>query len=76
MHLKNLKVIFPNFKEFNDKYKIDNIAMSNIEIEDLGRNIGLTSIEVVMRGQAPKTLQMKKIFFLSIYTLLMVHIGF
>ena len=67
-------MIFPTFKEINNKNNIDNIAMSNIEIEDLGRNISLTSIEVVMRDQAPKTLRMKEILLLSIYTLLMVHI--
>ena len=68
-------MIFPTFKEFNNKNNIDNVAMSNIEIEDLGRKISLTSKEVVKRDQALKILLMKKIFLLSIYTLLMVHIG-
>ena len=40
------------FKEFNNKFNIDNKAMSNIEIENIGRDVSLIPIEIVMRDQA------------------------
>ena len=43
--------IFSTFEEFNNKYiLIDNKAMSNIEIENIGRDISLIPIEMVMRS--------------------------
>ena len=39
------------FGEFNNKFGIDNKAMSNIRIEDIGKHISLTSIEILMRNQ-------------------------
>ena len=40
------------FEEFkNNKFNIDNIAMSNDRREDIGKDISLTPIEIVMRGQ-------------------------
>ena len=39
------------FEEFNNKFNIDNSAMSNIRIKDIGKDISLTPIEIVMRDQ-------------------------
>ena len=41
------------FEEFNNKFDIDNSAMSNIRIKDIGKDISLTPIEIVMRDQTP-----------------------
>ena len=37
------------FEEFNNKFNIDNSAMSDIRIKDIGKDISLTPIEIVMR---------------------------
>ena len=37
------------FEEFNYKFNIDNSAMSDIRIIDIGKDINLTPIEIVMR---------------------------
>ena len=39
------------FEEFNNKFNIDNNAMSDIRIKDLGKDISLTTIEIVMKDQ-------------------------
>ena len=39
------------FEEFNNKFNIDNNAMSDIRIKDIGKDISLTPIELVMRDQ-------------------------
>ena len=39
------------FEEFNNKYNIDNEAMSYIRIKDIGKDISLTPIEIVMRDE-------------------------
>ena len=39
------------FEEFSKKLNIDINAMSDIRIKDLGRNISLTPIEIIMRDQ-------------------------
>ena len=44
------------FKEFTNKFNIDNNAMSDIRIKDIGKDISLTPIEIVMRVQSPKTI--------------------
>ena len=41
------------FEDFNDKFGIDNKTMSNIRIEDIGKDISLISIKIVMRYQKP-----------------------
>ena len=41
------------FEEFNNKFNIDNSAMSDIRIKDIGKNISLTQIEIAMRDQIP-----------------------
>ena len=41
------------FEEFNNKINIDNSAMSDIRIKDIGKDISLTPIEIVMRDQTP-----------------------
>ena len=45
------------FEEFNNKFNIDNSAMSDIRIKDIGKDISLTPIEIVMRDQSPKTIR-------------------
>ena len=46
-----------SFEEFNKEIGIDNKAMSNIRIEDIGKDISLTPIEIVMRDQTPLTIK-------------------
>ena len=41
------------FEEFNNIFNIDNNAMSDIRIKDIGKGISLTPIEIVMRDQTP-----------------------
>ena len=41
------------FEEFNNKFNIDNSAMSDIRIKDIGKDISLTPIEIVMREETP-----------------------
>ena len=41
------------FEEFNNKFNIDNNAMSDIRIRDIGKDISLTPIEIVMRDETP-----------------------
>ena len=41
------------FEEFFNSFGIDNKAMSNIRIEDIGKDISLTHIEIVMRDKTP-----------------------
>ena len=45
------------FEEFNNKFIIDNNAMSDIRMKDIGKDISLTPIEIVMRDQSPKTIR-------------------
>ena len=42
-----------SFEKFNNKFGIDNEPMSNIRIKDIGRDVSLTPIEIVMRDQTP-----------------------
>ena len=42
------------FAEFNNKFNIDNNAMSDIRIKDIGKDISLTPIEIVMRDDKPE----------------------
>ena len=41
------------FEKFNNKFNIDNNAMSDIRIKDIGKDISLTPIEIVMRDKTP-----------------------
>ena len=41
------------FEEFNNKFNFDNNAMSDIRTKDIGKDISLTPIEIVMRDQTP-----------------------
>ena len=43
-------------EEFNNKFNFDNNAMSDIRIKDIGKDISLTPIEIVMTDQSPKTI--------------------
>ena len=40
-------------EEFNNKFNIDNNAMNDIRIKDIGKDISLTPIEIVMRDETP-----------------------
>ena len=42
------------FEEFNNKFNIDNNAMSDIRIKDIGKDISLTPIEIVIRDDKPE----------------------
>ena len=44
-------------EEFNNKFTIDNSATSDIRIKDIGKDISLTPIEIVMRDQSPKIIR-------------------
>ena len=43
-------------EEFNNNFNIDNSAMSDIRIKDIGKDISLTPIEIVMRDQTPNNI--------------------
>ena len=43
------------FEEFINKFSFDNKAMINIRIEDIGKDISLTPIEIVLRDEKPLT---------------------
>ena len=45
------------FDGFNNKFNIDNNAMSDIRIKDIGKDKSLTPIEIVMRDQSPETIR-------------------
>ena len=49
-------MLFLTFEEFNNKFNIDNNAMSDIRIKKIGKDISLTPIEIVMSDQSPKTI--------------------
>ena len=36
------------FEEFNNKFSVDNEPMSSIRIKDIGKDISLTPIEIIM----------------------------
>ena len=48
-----IKMLILSFEEFINKFDIDNKAMSNSKIEDMGRHISLIAIEIEMRDQTP-----------------------
>ena len=41
------------FEEFNNKFNVDNSAMSDIRIKHIGKDISLKPIEIVMRDETP-----------------------
>ena len=41
------------FEEFNNNFNIDNSAISDIRIKDIGKDISLIPIEIVMSGETP-----------------------
>ena len=53
----HIKMLILSFEEFNNKFGIDNKAMSNIRIEDIGKDISLTPTEIVMRCQKPDSIR-------------------
>ena len=56
MNIYLIKRLTLTFEEITNKFGIDNKAMSNIRIEDIGKDISLTPIEIVMRDQTPLTI--------------------
>ena len=44
------------FKEFNNNFCIDIKAMSNIRIEDIGKDISIVPKKKIMRDQKPETI--------------------
>ena len=42
------------FEEFNNEFGIDSEPMSNIRINDIGKDISPTPIEIVMRDEKPE----------------------
>ena len=44
------------FEEFSKKFNFDNSAMSDIRIKDIGKDISITPIEIVMRDQTPDSI--------------------
>ena len=51
------------FEEFNNKFNIDNNAMSDIRIKYIGKHISLTPIEIVMRDETPDNINDPRIGF-------------
>ena len=45
-----------SFEEFNNKFNINNSAMSDIRIKDIGEDISLTPIEIVMKDETPDSI--------------------
>ena len=43
-----------SFEEFNNESGIDNEPMSNIRIKDIGKDISLNPIELLMRDEKPE----------------------
>ena len=43
-----------NFEEFNNEFGIDNEPMSNIRLKDIGKDISLIPIEIIMRDEKPE----------------------
>ena len=43
-----------SFEGFNNEFGIDNEPMSNIRIKDIGKDISLTPIEIIMRDENPE----------------------
>ena len=44
------------FEEISSKIGFDDNAKSNIRVEDIGKDISLITIEIVMRDQIPETI--------------------
>ena len=46
-----------NFEEFINEFHIGNKAMTNIRLEDTGKDISLTPIEIVRRDQKSDSIE-------------------
>ena len=53
--------------QFNNKFGIDNKAMSNIRIEDIGKDISTTPIEIIMRDQKAETIHDPKFNIINLH---------
>ena len=67
MKIYHIKNAYTNLKEFNNKFDVDNKAMSNIRIEYIGKDESLTPIEIEMRDR--KTDSIKESNFIIIENL-------
>ena len=43
-----------SFEEFNNKFGIENEPMGNFRIKDIGKDVSLTAIELIMRDEKPE----------------------
>ena len=56
MNIYHTKTLILTFEDFINKLCINNKAMSNIRIEDIGKDISQTPIEIVIRDETPHTI--------------------
>ena len=69
-----IKMLILSFEEFINKFDIDNEDMSNIKLEDMGRHISLTPIEIKMRDQTPDSVEETKFnIFVNIHPTDVTH---
>ena len=47
-------MVILNFEKFNNKFDIDNDSMNNIRKKDIGKDISLIPIEIIMRDEKPE----------------------
>ena len=52
------------FEEFNDKFIIDSNAMSDIRTNNIGKDISLTPLKIVMRDQTPDNISEPNVNFI------------
>ena len=45
------------FELFNNKFNIDNNAMSDIRKKEIGKDISLTPIDILMRDETPDSIR-------------------
>ena len=64
------------FEEVNNKFCIDSGAMSDIRLKDIGKDIYLTPIEIVMRDETPDNINEPNFNIIVNCIHLKVHIGF
>ena len=53
-------MLIRSFEEFNNEFGIDNEPMSNIRIKDIGKDISLTPIGIIMRDEKPSSINEKR----------------
>ena len=53
-------MLISSFEELKKEFGIDKKAMSNIRLEDIGKDINLTPIEIAMRDKTPLNINNNK----------------